>query len=63
MSYIENDDMLGFEIVKQSNLNTYGNEMGMTLEQAGEKYGSYEKVIDAAVRSNPGMDICLEIEK
>lgn len=32
--------------------------MGMTLEQALEKYGSYEEIIKASVGSNPGMDAC-----
>lgn len=30
----------------------------MSLEQALEKYGSYEEIINATVRSNPGMDAC-----
>ena len=57
-SYINNGDLEGLEIVKQSNLETYGNEFGMSLEQALEKYGSYEEIINATVRSNPGMDAC-----
>lgn len=57
-SYIKNGDLEGLDIVKQSNLKTYGNEMGMTLEQALEKYGSYEEIIKASVGSNPGMDAC-----
>ena len=57
-SYINNGDLKGLEIVKQSNLETYGNELGMSLEQALEKYGSYEEIINATVRSNPGMDAC-----
>ena len=28
----------------------------MTIEQAMEKYGSYENIINATVRSNAGMD-------
>ena len=36
-SYIQNDDMEGLKIVKQSNLKTYGNEAGMTFEQALKK--------------------------
>ena len=42
----------------QSNLNTYGNEYGMSIEQALKKYGSYEEIIDATIKSNPGMDAC-----
>lgn len=57
-SYIENGDLEGLAIVKQSNLETYGNEFGMSLEQALEKYGSYEEVINATIGSNPGMDAC-----
>ena len=57
-SYINNGDLEGLEIVKQSNLETYGNEFGMSLEQALEKYGSHEEIINATVRSNPGMDVC-----
>lgn len=57
-SYIKNVDYEGLAIVKQSNLDTYGNEFGMTLEQALDKYGSYEEIINAAVRSNPGIDAC-----
>ncbi len=57
-SYIKNGDAEGLEIVKKSNLQTYGNENGMTLQQALEKYGSYENVINASTRSNPGMDAC-----
>lgn len=57
-SYIDRGDFEGLEIVKQSNLNTYGNEYGMSIEQALKKYGSYEEIIDATIKSNPGMDAC-----
>ena len=57
-SYIKNGDLKGLEIMKKSNLKTYGNELGMTLEQALEKNGSYEEIINATIRSNPGMDAC-----
>lgn len=57
-SYIENNDFEGLEIAKKSNLETYGNEFGMSIEQALEKYGSYEEVIKASVGSNAGMDAC-----
>lgn len=33
-------------------------KFGMSLEQALEKYGSHEEIINAMVRSNPGMDAC-----
>lgn len=57
-SYIDRGNFEGLEIVKQSNLNTYGNEYGMSIEQALKKYGSYEEIIDATIKSNPGMDAC-----
>ena len=57
-SYIKNGDLKGLEIMKKSNLKTYGNELGMTLEQALEKYGSYEEIINYTIRSNSGMDAC-----
>lgn len=57
-SYIKNGDLEDLAIVKQSNLETYGSEFGMSLEQALEKYGSYQEVINATVGSNPGMDAC-----
>ena len=31
----------------------------MTFEQALKKYGSYQNIIDAVIRSNPGMDACV----
>ena len=31
----------------------------MSLEQALDKYGSYQEVINATVGSNPGMDACI----
>lgn len=47
------------EIVKQSNLDTYGHEEGPTPDQLFEKYGSWQTVIEKALSSNPGMDACL----
>lgn len=58
-SYINSGDIKRLEIVKQSNLKTYGNEFGMSSDQALEKYGSYKEVINASIRSNPGMDACI----
>lgn len=57
-SYIKEGNYEGLAAVKQSNLATYGNENGMSLQQALEKNGSYEEVINASIRSNPGMDAC-----
>ena len=53
------DDPEGLEIVKASNLATYGNENGPTPEYLYEKYGSWETVIEKAISSNPGADACL----
>lgn len=53
------DDPEGLEKVKKSNLNTYGNENGPTVESLFEKYGSWEKVLIKSFSSNSGMDACL----
>lgn len=47
------------EKLKQSNLNTYGNENGGTPEYFFEKYGSWEKVIEKSLSTNAGADACL----
>lgn len=52
------DDEEGLKKVKQSNLDTYGNENGPTPESLYEKYGSWEMVLQKAYSSNPGMDAC-----
>ena len=52
-------DPEGLEIVKKSNLDTYGQEEGPTPDQLYEKYGSWQTVIEKALSSNPGMDACL----
>ena len=49
----------GLARVKKSNLETYGNEEGPTADSLYEKYGSWQKVIEKALSSNPGMDACL----
>nr|MCR5748346.1 TNT domain-containing protein [Lachnospiraceae bacterium] len=49
----------GLKTLKESNLKTYGNEFGPTADSLYEKYGSWEKVIEKALSSNPGMDACL----
>jgi len=56
-SYADNPE--GLAKVKQSNLETYGNENGPTPESLFEKYGSWEKVILKSFSSNSGMDACL----
>ena len=49
----------GLARVKKSNLETYGNEEGPTADSLYEKYGSWQKVIEKALSTNPGMDACL----
>lgn len=52
-------DPEALEAVKQSNLQTYGNEEGPTPEQLYEKYGSWAVVLQKAFAPNLGMDaIC-----
>lgn len=45
--------------VKQSNLETYGNENGPTIDWLYAKYGSWETIIEKSMSSNPGMDACV----
>lgn len=52
-------DVERIEILKKSNLETYGNENGPTPESLFEKYGSWEKVLIKSFSSNSGMDACL----
>ena len=56
-AYIGDPD--GLARVKKSNLDTYGNENGPTIEFLYEKYGSWEAVLQKALSTNPGMDACL----
>ena len=56
-AYIGDPD--GLKRVKQSNLDTYGNEEGPTIDYLYEKYGSWEAILQKALSSNPGMDACL----
>ena len=53
------DDPEGLELVKKSNLETYGNEFGPTADSLYEKYGSWQKVLEKALGTNAGMDACL----
>ena len=53
------DDPEGLARVKRSNKETYGDENGPSIESLYEKYGSWEKIIEKALSSNPGMDACL----
>lgn len=52
------DDPAGLEKVKQSNLETYGDENGPTADSLFEKYGSWEIVLQKAFSPNAGMDAC-----
>ena len=53
------DDPKGLALTKKSNLETYGNELGPTADSLYEKYGSWQKVLEKALGTNPGMDACL----
>lgn len=53
------DDPENLELVKKSNLDTYGNEEGPTADSLYEKYGSWQTVLEKALGTNPGMDACL----
>ena len=52
-------DEESLELVKKSNLETYGNELGPTADSLYEKYGSWLTVIEKACSTNAGMDACL----
>lgn len=49
----------GLAKMKQSNLETYGNEEGPTADSLYEKYGSWQTVLEKALSTNAGMDACL----
>lgn len=53
------DDPEGLAAVKQSNLDTYGNEEGPSADSLYDKYGSWETVLEKAFSINSGMDACL----
>lgn len=57
-SYIDRGNMAGYEKAVNSNLKNWGNKYGMTPEQAFEKYGSWEMVLEKATSANAGMDAC-----
>ena len=53
-------DPVGLAKVKKSNLDTYGNEEGPTIEFLYDKYGgSWQTILEKALSSNAGMDACL----
>ncbi len=53
------DDPEGLALVKQSNLDTYGDENGPSADSLYEKYGSWQTVLEKALSTNMGMDACL----
>ncbi len=53
------NDPVGLQKVKASNLKTYGNEEGPTADSLYKKYGSWERVLQKAFSTNMGMDACL----
>ena len=53
------NDPVGLEKLKRSNLKTYGNEEGPTADSLYKKYGSWERVLEKAFSTNMGMDACL----
>lgn len=52
------DDPEGLAKVKQSNLETYGDENGPTADSLYGKYGSWETVLQKSFSPNAGMDAC-----
>ena len=53
------DNPEGLAAVKQSNLETYGDEEGPTIDYLYSRYGSWQTIIEKSLSSNPGMDACL----
>ena len=53
------NDPVGLEKIKASNLKTYGNEEGPSPDYLYKKYGSWETVLLKAFSTNHGMDACL----
>ena len=51
-------DSENLALTKASNMKAYGNEEGPDADFLYQKYGSWEAVIDKAISSNPGMDVC-----
>lgn len=49
----------GLAIVKKSNLEKYGDELGPSADSLYEKYGSWQLVLEKALGTNAGMDACL----
>ena len=51
-------NMSGYEKAVESNLRNFNNKLGMTAEQAYDKYGSWDIVLEKAMSANAGMDAC-----
>ena len=57
-NYIDRGNISGYEKAVESNMKNFQNELGMTAEQAYEKYGLWEIVLEKAMSANAGMDAC-----
>ena len=57
-TYMENGNYKGLEAMQARNMKKYNNPDGPTAAFLFSKYGSWEEVIFASVRSNLGMDAC-----
>ena len=53
------DDPEGLAAVKKSNLETFGDEMGPSAEYLHHKYRTCQTVLEKALGTNVGMDVCL----
>ena len=53
------DDPEGLAEIKRNNLETYGHEDGPDADEVYMKYGSWQVVLEKALSTNVGMDICL----
>lgn len=49
-------------LLEERNLAKYGNRLGPTADQLHAKYGSWQKVIDASLRTSSGVDHALGLE-
>ena len=57
--YTYANDPEGLKLVMQSNLKTFGHEMGPEPDELFAKYGSWSIVLEKAMSTNAGMDACL----
>ena len=53
------DDPEGLAKIKKNNLETYGHEDGPDADEVYRKYGSWQVVLEKALSTNVGMDLCL----